>query len=1539
MPPRAAAPPPAGAGDGSALPPRAAGLVRHATAGAGTPLPRHLRTEFETRLGADLGAVRLHSDAGAGSAARALGARAFTLGQHVGFAPGRYAPGTSAGRRLLGHELAHTVQHRRGAARGNLVQRDPEDWPPQSSLAVGLWGMSFTPVGEAAFREGDRGPQVIAVALRRLIGEAYQPDLEQQFMRAYRRRRGAPVLSGRLAGEGAGDAIPTFTIQANPAFALVRWLDEGGAGEVRVELSDEQRDLLALGVGTDAAWDALREAVRDLEVEVPAWFSLSIFASEIASRRRLLRDFMTAQDRHEQHPSAATREARLQAAVEIFRSMQDGVLILEAMREDASLLPEPTSEETVFLHIAYLSIWPATPDSAGEEFGSVLLRTTVAAPGDPIVERNAAQFLTYLRTQPALSREALTSSEARRELLLRYTRFIQRSYGTAEGDQRLTDDPTRLASDPPHEAHLSSYPQLQPPFYDAATGTGHQFSMAIHFPTVFDAFATYSYRFDRIRVPDDEVVAGVDESTPAGDAPSWGEVYGADIVLANRYLAADVRRGIERFTTEWGQPGTTLAAAVVVGAMRYVGTSISTLFRILTEPSWEATFVFPEEGFYVIRCNAVRHNREEAEVTRPPSVAYLPVLARHPREMAEERVHAARAAAERERERIWELQELLSEPVTHIDQEELEAEYAALSASHGDAETLYSHQRGEIARQLAELEASIIAPYDRSDSRASTLLRIHPLADRARALRRQLEQIDDILDTRRSRFAELGGAIAERLTASFVSDQGQVINLVLETVDRTPDGVAQPRTYYVADATTPGGGDQQATADSRSDAILDALVTLLEEGDGYGRGELVVLIDGETHHRRIEAGSAALLMEALEHVATIASIAAIAAAPFTAGNSLYLLIPIGVIGAVPSAYRIARRVEDETFRWDLQIVMDFVNIVGAAVGVGQVGAGARAIWLGRSLMVTGFGLDGLNMVLLGAQVIEQIDATRGLPEGERRARIAEILGGVMLQVGITAAGSLASHRYQQHVEGGGRAPELETAPRSTADPEAGPRSTMGGMGSETLPPPHARRAAPDLPPPSDPNSPEHLFTLLEGGVDPALPPSGRAATPEARPRSRSTIERGIASPQEAYRVYNDTLAVADGREVAIYYNRDTNEYMVRIGSETDVGAWGEGWITLVHYHPNPTGALTFRLPAPADFEGLLRRSFDGPVREFVEFDIPGVGRGRTEFGIDLDFAEPIFIRISHPGGETETIRFRDTGEYTTYWGRRTVYVEPGSPAHRQMLDNIAAWLRERRGSLGEAPEPTPGARSTMAGTTSEALPPRTSRLMDWNGALTDDGVRFIRRNFRTAERRRIASMSDQEIRDAFAHQWRWLERVVVEEARASWRGRSRSVSEADFLLADPSQSLRQVAEAIERHVEGAGTGHRVDTSVLDLDVMEFVNRLVAAGDPVLEPAYRAAESHRSADVRRRWQEFLLGQGEGDLSAFMLGKVGNKQPDVVEVMLSRDTIVVTDPSLAYSDPIHNFKTAFYRAVLERLVPGVDVGARDYRSEARQVLVGP
>lgn len=85
--------------------------------GPSQALDRGTRHEFEAQFGADFSDVRIHAGAQATGLTREFEARAMTLGTHIAFDAGEYNPRTSAGRRLLAHELAHVVQQR-GAAGG-----------------------------------------------------------------------------------------------------------------------------------------------------------------------------------------------------------------------------------------------------------------------------------------------------------------------------------------------------------------------------------------------------------------------------------------------------------------------------------------------------------------------------------------------------------------------------------------------------------------------------------------------------------------------------------------------------------------------------------------------------------------------------------------------------------------------------------------------------------------------------------------------------------------------------------------------------------------------------------------------------------------------------------------------------------------------------------------------------------------------------------------------------------------------------------------------------------------------------------------------------------------------------------------------------------------------------------------------------------------------------------------------------------------------------------------------------------------------------
>ncbi|MGW2955201.1 eCIS core domain-containing protein [Streptomyces eurythermus] len=82
--------------------------------GAGQPLDPGLRRELEEQLGHDLGRVRLHTDRDADRLTELLGADAVAVGQDILFRAGAFRPGTDEGRRLLAHELLHSVQNPHG---------------------------------------------------------------------------------------------------------------------------------------------------------------------------------------------------------------------------------------------------------------------------------------------------------------------------------------------------------------------------------------------------------------------------------------------------------------------------------------------------------------------------------------------------------------------------------------------------------------------------------------------------------------------------------------------------------------------------------------------------------------------------------------------------------------------------------------------------------------------------------------------------------------------------------------------------------------------------------------------------------------------------------------------------------------------------------------------------------------------------------------------------------------------------------------------------------------------------------------------------------------------------------------------------------------------------------------------------------------------------------------------------------------------------------------------------------------------------------
>ncbi len=93
----------------------------------GRSLDSASRSFFEPRFGRDLGHVRVHNDSTAANSARAINARAYTVGSNIVFGKGEYGPEHERGRHLLAHELAHVMQQEGSSSKldRSVIYRQP----------------------------------------------------------------------------------------------------------------------------------------------------------------------------------------------------------------------------------------------------------------------------------------------------------------------------------------------------------------------------------------------------------------------------------------------------------------------------------------------------------------------------------------------------------------------------------------------------------------------------------------------------------------------------------------------------------------------------------------------------------------------------------------------------------------------------------------------------------------------------------------------------------------------------------------------------------------------------------------------------------------------------------------------------------------------------------------------------------------------------------------------------------------------------------------------------------------------------------------------------------------------------------------------------------------------------------------------------------------------------------------------------------------------------------------------------------------------
>ena len=159
------------------------------------------RGTMESGIGRDFSGVRVHDGARAAQTARALGARAFTVGNDMFFGAGQYRPHTTAGRRLIAHELTHTVQQAGGSghAQPTRIQRD----------TTGTGDSQIEPDDNQRDVDNPPPPDVFDHPQKGKIDMARReielPELE------------LPQIVGSLKGTAGGETAPAATSGTLPA--------------------------------------------------------------------------------------------------------------------------------------------------------------------------------------------------------------------------------------------------------------------------------------------------------------------------------------------------------------------------------------------------------------------------------------------------------------------------------------------------------------------------------------------------------------------------------------------------------------------------------------------------------------------------------------------------------------------------------------------------------------------------------------------------------------------------------------------------------------------------------------------------------------------------------------------------------------------------------------------------------------------------------------------------------------------------------------------------------------------------------------------------------------------------------------------------------------------------------------------------------------------------------------------------------------------------------------------------------------------------
>ncbi|HTE90460.1 MAG TPA: DUF4157 domain-containing protein, partial [Terriglobales bacterium] len=197
--------------------------------GGGRPLFPSEAQYYEPRFGQSFNDVRIHTGGAANRAAKSINARAFTLGKNIAFADGEHDSSSVPGRKLMAHELTHTLQQskdphsvQRGSAGifgGKCCLRAPRvEW---ALVGAGVWKKLEQEQCTGATEDCD-GMTCGGGFYRMDNGEAGSCSTPRSDDATFTPRRWTPSSAGASAhsptqeGSAGGDTPPKYAYDSAP---------------------------------------------------------------------------------------------------------------------------------------------------------------------------------------------------------------------------------------------------------------------------------------------------------------------------------------------------------------------------------------------------------------------------------------------------------------------------------------------------------------------------------------------------------------------------------------------------------------------------------------------------------------------------------------------------------------------------------------------------------------------------------------------------------------------------------------------------------------------------------------------------------------------------------------------------------------------------------------------------------------------------------------------------------------------------------------------------------------------------------------------------------------------------------------------------------------------------------------------------------------------------------------------------------------------------------------------------------------------------